>query len=173
MSWGMPVIGRVCARLRPLLASESGMALPTALFAMIASMALASVAVLSSVDVQQGSARDHDSKEAIAAADAGASVALLRLNRFQSKLSVATPCVGPAGETLLSAEGWCPSTAAESVGDATYTYRVSAYTGSGTYNVVAIGTSGKVSRRVEVGLFSSNGKNVFAEEKMIGQDNIE
>lgn len=169
----MPVIDRVRARIRLLVRSESGIALPTALFAMIASMALASVAVLSSVDVQQGSARDHDSKEAIAAADAGASVALLRLNRFQSKLSTSTPCVGPAGETLLAASGWCPSTTSEKVGDATYTYRVSAYTGSGTYNVIAVGTSGSVSRRVDVGLYSTNGKNVFAEEKMIGQDSIE
>src|SRR5690349_6850940 len=109
----MPVRGRVCARILLLVRSESGMALPTALFAMIATMALASVAVLSSVDVQQGSGRDHDSKEAIAAADAGASVALLRLNRFQSKLSTSTPCVGPAGETLLATEGWCPTTTAE------------------------------------------------------------
>lgn len=149
------------------------MALPTALFAMIASMALASVAVLSSVDVQQGSARDHDSKEAIAAADAGASIALWRLNRFQSKLTTATPCVGPAGETLVATSGWCPSTTAGKVGNATYTYRVSAYSGTGTYSVVAIGTAGKVSRRVDVGLYSYNGKNVFAEEKMIGQDSIE
>jgi hypothetical protein len=61
--------------------SEQGMALPTAIFAMIASMGLASAAILSSVDVQQGSHRDSGSKKAIAAADAGASVALLRLNR--------------------------------------------------------------------------------------------
>lgn len=149
------------------------MALPTALFAMVATMALASVAVLSSVDVQQGSARDHDSKEAIAAADAGASVALLRLNRFQEKLSAATPCVGPAGETLLSSESWCPSTVAEKVGNATYTYRVSAYSTTGVYNVVAVGTSGSVSRRVEVGLITYGGKEIFADEKMVGQDNIE
>jgi len=149
------------------------MALPTALFAMIASMALASAAVLSSVDVQQGFSRDHSSKEAIAAADAGASVALLRLNRFQGKLTAATPCVGPAGETLLSSAGWCPATAAESVGDATYTYRVSAYAGTGAYNVIAVGTSGTVSRRVNVGLVSYNGKNIFADEKLIGQDGIE
>lgn len=173
MSFAMPVIGRVRAHLRLLRGSESGMALPTALFAMIASMALASVAVLSSVDVQQGSTRDHDSKEAIAAADAGANIALWRLNRFQSKLSSATPCVGPAGETLVASSGWCPSTTAEKVGDATYTYRVSAYNGTGVYSVVAVGTSGMVSRRVDVGLYSYSGKNVFAEEKMIGQDSIE
>jgi hypothetical protein len=149
------------------------MALPTALFAMIASMALASVAVLSSVDVQQGSGRDHDSKEAIAAADAGASIALWRLNRFQDKLSAATPCVGPAGETLVSSEGWCPSTTPESVGGASYTYRVSAYNVGGVYEVVAVGTSGTVSRRVDVGLIAYSGKQVFADEKMIGQDDIE
>ena len=85
------------------------MALPTALFAMIASLALASAAVLSSVNVQRGTARDHDSKEAIAAADAGASIALLRLNRFQSKLSPTNRCVGPAGESLAESTefpGW-------------------------------------------------------------------
>ena len=148
------------------------MALPTALFAMIASMALASAAILSSVDVQQGTARDHDSKEAIAAADAGASVALLRLNRFQSSLSSTYPCVGPAGEAQAASAGWCPETASESVGGASFTYRVSAYDGTGIYSVVATGTSDTVSRRVEVGLVSYSGKNVFADEKLIGRDDI-
>jgi hypothetical protein len=148
------------------------MALPTALFAMIASLALASAAVLSSVDVQQGSTRDHDSKEAIAAADAGAGVALLRLNRFQGSLSLTNPCVGPAGETQEPTEGWCPSTQVESVGGATYTYRVSAYTSTKALTVVAVGTSGTVSRRVSVGLIGEGGQNVFADEKLIGQDNI-
>ncbi|HEY5709764.1 MAG TPA: hypothetical protein VIS51_10240, partial [Solirubrobacterales bacterium] len=148
------------------------MALPTALFAMIASMALASAAILSSVDVQQGTARDHDSKEAIAAADAGASVALLRLNRFQGSLSATYPCVGPAGEAQAASAGWCPETASESVGGAGFTYRVSAYDGTGIYSVVATGTSDTVSRRVEVGLVSYSGKNVFADEKFIGRDDI-
>lgn len=148
------------------------MALPTALFAMIASMALASAAILSSVDVQQGTTRDHDSKEAIAAADAGASVALLRLNRFQGSLSATYPCVGPAGEAQAASAGWCPETASESVGGASFTYRVSAYDGTGIYSVVATGTSDTVSRRVEVGLVSYSGKNVFANEKLIGRDNF-
>ncbi len=148
------------------------MALPTALFAMIASLALASAAILSSVDVQQGTARDHDSKEAIAAADAGASVALLRLNRFQSSLSATYPCVGPAGEAQAASAGWCPGTASESVGGASFTYRVSAYDGTGIYSVVATGTSDTVSRRVEVGLVSYSGKNVFADEKLIGQSDV-
>jgi hypothetical protein len=162
-------------RFRALATSEAGMALPTALFAMIAGLALATAAIISSVDVQQGTARDHDSKEAIAAADAGASVALLRLNRFQDALSPTNRCVGPAGESLAESTefpGWCPTTAVESVGGGTYSYRVSAYSVSGAMSVVSVGTSGTVSRRVQVGLISESGKKVFADEKVIGQDNI-
>src|SRR5215213_7454926 len=91
---------------RPLLQSarsEHGMALPTALFAMIASFGLASVAVISSVNAQRGTKRDIASKNAIAAADAGAGVALLRLNRFQKSLTPETPCIGPAGEVQAGA----------------------------------------------------------------------
>jgi len=169
----MPSFGRLRARLCLLLASESGMALPTAIFAMVASFALASAAVLSSVNVQQGSVRDHDAKEAIAAADAGSGVALLRLNRFLNSLSPATPCIGAAGEALaVEADGWCPATEPESVGEATFTYRVSPYAESGVYSVVATGASDTVSRRVEVGLITYNDHQVFGEEKMIGEGDI-
>ena len=41
------------------------MALPVALFATVASLALGGAAVMSSVDVQQGSHRDNSSKSAI------------------------------------------------------------------------------------------------------------
>lgn len=148
------------------------MALPTALFAMIASFALASAAVLSSVDAQRGTKRDRDSKSAIAAADAGASVALLRLNRFQSSLTESKPCVGPGGEPQTPTGGWCPATPPESVGGATFSYAVSAFKKESELTLVAVGAAGGVSRRVEVGLISYNGKNVFADEQLIGQDNI-
>jgi hypothetical protein len=172
MSFPMPVIGRARARLRLLLSSESGMALPTAVFAMVASFALASVAVLSSVNVQQGANRDSRSKKAIAAADAGASVALLRLNRFQSKLTTATPCVGPAGESQVATSGWCPASPTESVGGATYSYRVSAYVSGGPISVVSVGASGGVSRRVDVSLKAKQGSHVFSAEQVIGESNI-
>lgn len=168
----MAVSGRLRHRLASLLRSERGQALPTALFAMIASFALASAAVLSSVDVQQGSARDHNSKEAIAAADGGASVALVRLNRFQRNFKTAQ-CVGPNGETQTPTNGWCPATSPESVGGSTFSYRVSAYEGEEKeLSVVAIGTSGSVSRRVDVGLISYGGPNVFAKEHAIGQNDV-
>jgi hypothetical protein len=169
----MAIAAALRRRLRELARSERGMALPTAIFAMVASMGLGGAAIMSSVDAQHGTQRDHDSKSAIAAADAGANVALLRLNRFQSSLGVGTPCVGPSGEPQTPSGGWCPATAAESVGDASFAYQVSAYQPGGELSVVAVGAADGVSRRIEVGLISYNGEEVFADERLIGQDGIE
>lgn len=149
------------------------MALPTAVFAMLASFALASAAVLSSVNAQQGTRRDSSSKSAIAAADAGAGLALLRLNRFQETLSPTKPCIGPAGEAQTASGGWCPATSPESVGGATFSYMVSAYKAGGGLSVVAVGTAGTVSRRVNVNLTSYNNKEIFLTERLIGQEGIE
>ena len=168
----MPVRERIRVCLGAWRRDERGIAVPTALMALVASFALASVAVMSTLDVQQGTKRDHDSKEAIAAADAGANIALLRLNRFMPGLSVAHPCIGPSGQYQTASGGWCPSTTAEPVGGAVYSYRVSAYTGTAPVNVVSVGSSGTVSRRVNVLLNPIKGKNVFADEKLIGQDGI-
>src|SRR4051794_17330425 len=170
----MASFGKVRTMLRRLGSEQGGMAVPTALAVLLASFGLASAAVLSSVDAQQDSHRDQDSKSAIASADAGASLALLRLNRFQSKLSPTIRCVGPAGETQAPlANGWCPKIAAETLGGSSFTYQVSAYTPGSELSVVATGTDGVVSRRVNVGLVSVNGKNVFADEHLIGQDGID
>lgn len=166
-------MAQICYRLRELGRSERGMALPTALFAMIAAFALASVAVLSSVNAQHGTTRDHDAKEAIAAADAGAGVALLRINRFHSSLSAAKPCVGPAGEALEASAGWCPPITAEAVGQATYTYRVSAFAPDSEVSVVATGSTGGVERRIEMGLISHAGEEVFKNEGLVGESEIE
>jgi hypothetical protein len=168
----MTLLGRLRRRMLHLARSERGMALPTAIFAMVASLGMASVAVVSSVDAQRGTARDHDSKSAIAAADAGANVALLRMNRFQNSLSPSTPCVGPAGEAQAASGGWCPSTPVEGVGNAIFSYRVSAFQEDVPLSVVAVGAANGVSRRIEVGLISYNGEEVFADERLIGQDKI-
>lgn len=164
---------RIRARLSALWREERGIAVPTALMALVASFALASVAVMSTVDVQQGTKRDHESKEAIAAADAGANIALLRLNRFLPSLSTSHPCVGPNGEYQTASGGWCPSTTTEQVGAATYSYRTSAFTENGSIDVVSVGSSGTVSRRVDVSLTTSTPKNIFAKERLIGQDGME
>lgn len=171
----VPVIAfaRFLWLIRDLRRDERGIAVPTALMALIATFAISSVAVMSTVDVQQGTKRDHDSKEAIAAADAGANIALLRLNRYLPSISTAHPCVGPNGEYQTAVSGWCPATTTETVGSATYSYAVSAYAGTATpLNVVSVGSSGTVKRRVNVALTTTKGQGVFADEKFVGQDEI-
>jgi hypothetical protein len=171
----VPVIAfnRFVLLIRDLRRNERGIAVPTALMALIATFAISSVAVMSTVDVQQGTKRDHDSKEAIAAADAGANIALLRLNRYLPNLTLGHPCIGPNGEWQTVSGGWCPATTTEAVGGATYSYAVSAYAGTGTpLNVVSVGSSGTVKRRVNVAMTTTKGQSVFADEKFIGQDEI-
>lgn len=132
------------------------MALPVALFAMIAGMALTSAVVVATVHVQQGSHRDTATKGAIAVADAGANIARSRIDRYAVVLA-ANPCLKlGTGGTLegaqAEADGWCPAVTG-TVGGGTYSYRVSpAGSTCGEYKlcVVATGTVGEASRRVEV-----------------------
>jgi len=156
----------ISSRLHLLGRSEQGIALPVALFATVASLSLAGAAVISTVDVQQGSKRDNGSKSAIAAADAGANVAMVRLNRHAAALSEAKPCLNlnpttgelESGSASVSEPGWCPPVSGE-VGGATYSYRVSAYSsecGSSGVCIVSTGTASEVSRRIQLSLNQSN-----------------
>ncbi len=154
------------SRLCLLIQGEQGIALPVALFATVASLSLAGAAVISTVDVQQGSKRDNGAKSAIAAADAGANVAMVRLNRHAAALSEAKPCLNlnattgelESGSASVSEPGWCPPVSGE-VGGAAYSYRVSAYgskCGSQGVCVVSTGTASEVSRRIQLSLSQSN-----------------
>jgi hypothetical protein len=150
------------------------MVLPTALFATIAAFGLATAAVMATVNAQHGSTRDHNSKEAIAAADAGANVAMLRLNRYASALSAATPCLGTSGTTLVltgaAGDGWCPELTG-TVGGSTYAYRVTPLS-SGTMSIVASGSSGEVGRRVAISLTASTVGSVLENAGVIGVEDI-
>jgi hypothetical protein len=169
----MVAIDRFILLVRDLRRNESGMALPTALFTMIAAMGLASAAVMASVDSQHGTARDSGSKQAIAAADAGANIALLRLNRYASALTIATPCLGVSGGNLVlttkSADGWCPPVTG-TVGDSTYSYRV---TPAGTtMSVVSTGTAQGVGRKINVTFNPSSIGSIFEKEGLIGIEDM-
>ncbi|MBS1886858.1 MAG: hypothetical protein JSU06_06685 [Actinobacteria bacterium] len=157
--------------LRSLGRDQSGLAVPTALMALLATFGLASVAVLSTVNVQQSTKRDHSSKEAIAAADAGANIAMLRLNRFAKELA-SYQCVGANGEAQVPSGGWCPRSPIETAGGATYYYEVSAYSGTAGVQVVSRGTSGSVARRVDVSLLLQPPEGVFKNENLIGEEGI-
>jgi hypothetical protein len=152
------------ARLLLLARSEHGMALPAAMFATVSSLALAGAAVISTVDVQHGSKRDNGSKSAIGAADAGANVAMMRLNRHAALLTSKEPCFKlnattgelEAGAAPVSEPSWCAPIEGE-VGGATYSYRTSAYgTGVGAIHVVSTGTANEVTRRIQLSLTESN-----------------
>jgi cell division protein FtsB len=161
VSINLRMIARISARLRLLARNEHGIALPTALFATIASLGLASAAVMASVDVQYGSKRDSGSKSAIGAADAGANVAMQRLNRHGDELSEADPCLNlnaseklEAGDAPGGEADWCAPIGGE-VGGAEYSYRVSALGSNacvGDYCIVSTGTADQVSRRIQLSL---------------------
>ena len=152
------------ARLLLLARGEQGIALPVALFATVSSLALAGAAVLSTVDVQHGAKRDNGSKSAIGAADAGANVAMMRLNRHAALLNSKEPCFKlnatsgalEAGPAPVGEPSWCAPIEGE-VGGATYSYRTSVYgTGVGTIHIVSTGTANEVSRRIQLSLTESN-----------------
>jgi hypothetical protein len=154
------MIDRFILLVRAMRRNERGMALPVALFAMIGSMSLAGAAVVATTDVQLGSSRDDSSKDAIAAADAGANVARSRQTRYGFVLNEYNPCLklsatGKLEKTKAETVGgqeWCPPVTG-TVGDASYEYRVSPVgldCGSYELCVVSTGTAGEVSRRIEV-----------------------
>jgi len=176
MGTAMLAIDRFILLIRDLRRNERGMALPTAIFAMVATLGLGSAAVLSSVDVQQGSHRDSDSKSAIAAADAGANIALLRLNRYASVLTTANPCLGVSNGTLVlskaSADGWCPEVTG-TVGSSTYAYRTTPLSVTGAMTVVATGSDGVVRRRISVGYKTTTVGSALANEGLIGLDDMQ
>jgi hypothetical protein len=174
----MVAIDRFVLLVRDLRRNESGMAVATALVAMTVAFTFASAAVVYSVNTQHGTIRDHDAKEAIAAADAGANVALMRMNQFSKAVSTANPCVGVNAGLLVvakaEADGWCPQLTG-TVGQATYAYRVGPTVtacGNSTSCVVAVGTSSGVSRRVEVTLGTSTVGGAFSRAGVLGQEDI-
>ena len=162
---------------------EDGMAVATALLAMTIAFGLASAAVVFSVNTQRGTTRDHNTKEAIAAADAGANVGLMRLNQFSTALTSANPCIGLSGSLLAPTraevkDGWCPQLSG-TVGGATFSYRVGptatacAGVASGaTSCLVATGASNGVTRRIQVTLARTPKGGPFSKAGLIGDEDI-
>ncbi|HET7508895.1 MAG TPA: hypothetical protein VFJ65_01470 [Solirubrobacterales bacterium] len=174
----MIAIDRFILLVRDMRRDQSGMAVATALIAMTVAFSFASAAVVYSVNTQHGTVRDHNSKEAIAAADAGANVALERMNQFSKAVSTASPCVGISGSLLVVAkaelDGWCPQLTGK-VGNSTYSYRIGPSTaacGGSTSCVVAVGTSNGVSRRIEVNLGTSTVGGAFSHAGVLGDEDI-
>jgi hypothetical protein len=153
-------------RLRLLLRSEDGMAIPTVMMLMIAAFALAMASVLGSISTQRGSIRDQDSKTALAAADAGVNRALWRQNKMP-------PADGffCAGNAAPSA-GWCPVYSGQA-GDAAWSYQVSAPDAAGVIKIVSTGARDGVTRKVSMLTRKMLGTEVFGAERVITKDWID
>jgi hypothetical protein len=99
--------------LRELLRSEQGIALPMAMLMTVIALGFAAVPILASVNAETGDSRDQGTNSALAAAEAGLSLALLRQN--QMKPISEKPCVAEEGGKLALAKaqtsgnetGWC------------------------------------------------------------------
>jgi hypothetical protein len=174
-------------RLRALARSEAGFSVPVTLIMIIVGLGLASAAIMASIAAQSGSVRDQRSKDAIAAADAASQLALYRQDKIVT--TDLAKCVVPQAGALvasgtLGSDGWCPavqSTTAEGLPAGTsFTYRVQPWTVVGTtqtgvkrqLQVVAVGTSGGVSRRIDVTASAKTGQGIFAGNGAIGQDQV-
>lgn len=177
-------MGRICSTLntlRTLLRSESGFAVPTVLALIVIGLGLAGAAGVASIIAQRGSIRDQDTKQALAAADAGAFRALFRQNQVAT--TDALPCIviGSAGELVPGAglaDGWCPEISG-SVGSTTYRYRVKPPTLVDTVQgkqreikIVSTGTSDEVSRRIALNARAITGARIFGQSSLLGLDEV-
>jgi len=163
------------------LGGESGFAVPTVLFVVIAAFAVVSVGSLTTINAQSGVVRDQDSKAAFVAADAGANQALLHYNRIVTTAN--TPCLVPSTGGVLVAQkpagwvagtSWCPPVSG-SVADGTFAYGTYSYQARpGTAGGLEIASSGQadgVSRRIEL-TTKPGGTNPFSSFGVIGRDGI-
>lgn len=173
------------------LLADDGSAVVTAIVLVVVGLTLAAAATVAATNVLRGSVRDEQSKDALAAADAGLQIAIWRYNQVAANDSL--PCVveSLSGELIAAAkqgDGWCAPVSG-TVGESSWTYRVRPTlvnidvpgTGSVSYRrrveVVATGTSGNgfqdaLARRVEVAAVAPTGSAVFGGAGAIGVDDV-
>jgi len=91
---------RLRQALRELRRSERGIALPVAITVTFVGLGLAAVPVLASINTQNGDTQNQGSNQALAAAEAGANIAILRQSQLMGSTTSAKPCVGVSGTKL-------------------------------------------------------------------------
>jgi type II secretory pathway pseudopilin PulG len=180
---------RVRAAARRLACDERGFALPTTLLLVFAVFAVASVAVFGSLVAQSGTSRDFQTKDALAAAEAGVNDALLRYNGTTIAAGTWGVCL-PSG--LLQTSGtnaWCPAQSGSLPDGSTYSWQVGfpqqqpgAPAPPHTLSIVAKGTTGGVTtggvttggvtRRVDVQASSAASQQPFLNAGIIGLNSV-
>lgn len=160
--------------------------MPVALIMVIVGLGLASAAIMASISAQTGSSRDQQSKNALAAADAGAQLALYRQDKIATTdtMKCVVQQAGALVAGLVASDGWCPqvnSTTTDGLPTGTsFSYRVQPWTVTGTtqtgvkrqLQIIVQGTSGDMSRRIAVTASARTGQGIFAGKGAIGQDRV-
>ena len=168
---------RLTVRARGLARDERGFVVPTSLFLVLAALAVVMVAVLASIEAQSGTVRDLRTKGALQAAESGVDQALLRYNTYAdagTPLTGSFPCITAAGGRAAPTSGWCPGVTSN-VGSGTATYYVHpVYAGAlpASMEIVSVGNTSGVTRRVDVTATSAAGQQVFANASVIGLNGI-
>ncbi|MFT3863549.1 MAG: hypothetical protein QM729_04695 [Solirubrobacterales bacterium] len=125
--------GRLRRLLSELRRSERGIALPMALMITVIAMGFAAVPVVASINAQSGDSHNQGTNEALAAAEAGAELAVLDQSQMLSEATGSdfAPCVEEAAviATGGAESGWCPKVPAAGqerpkIGNASYAYQV-------------------------------------------------
>ncbi len=101
------MIARLRRSLRLLRRSEHGIALPMALMVTVVGMGLAAVPIVASVNSQSGNQHNQGGNEALAAAEAGAEIALKEQGALHLDQGGKQEQLCVSGAT--PSEGWCPA----------------------------------------------------------------
>ncbi len=152
--------------------------MPTVTLMLLAALAMAGVAVSTSIGGQGGAVRDQNIKTALGVAESGVEQALLQYNRYGLVPDTA-PCA-PVGGTAPDVEGWCPEVAGTTINGGAVSYRVkptSTEMSGGKIawtemEVVSVGALAGVTRRVDVTANSSAGQKMFVNATVKSKDGI-
>jgi hypothetical protein len=159
---------------------EAGFTLPIVMLMVFAAFAVASAAVFASLSAQRGTTRDLQTKDALAAAEAGAHEAILRYNATTVAGDSWGQCL-PSGTTVSDGAGWswCPSQQGQMPDGTTYTWRVGfpqqvpgAPLPAHTAQVVSEGATNGVTRRIDMTIRSASSQTPFSLAGIVGLNAI-
>jgi hypothetical protein len=169
-----------CRRLLARAKQDGGFTLPMVLLMVLTAFAVASAAVLSSFSAQIGTTRDFQSKDAFAAAEAGAHEGMLRYNATTVSGDSWGQCL-PSGTPVSDGSGWswCPTQQAQLPDGSTYTYRVGfpqqvpgAPLPAHTAQIISQGSTNGVTRRIDMTVRSASSQTPFSSAGIVGLNSI-
>jgi len=161
-------------------ARDGGFTLPTVMLMVFAAFAVAAAAVAASLSAQSGTTRDLRTKDALAAAEAGAHEGMLRYNATTVQGDSWGQCL-PTGTPVSDGSGysWCPAQQGQLADGSTYTYRVGfpqqipgAPLPAHTAQIISQGNVNGVTRRVDMTLRSASSQTPFSSAGIVGLNSI-